>query len=126
MDPLGFALENFDAVGQWRSQDAEAKTPIDSSGTLPDGTKFSGPVEFRTALLNRKVDFVTNLTQKLLTYGLGRGIEYYDMPVVRQLVNEAGTKDYRWSALIIGVIKSQPFQMRMAAEPAGTRVAAAQ
>ncbi len=78
------------------------KTPIDSSGTLPDGTKFNGPAEFRTALLNRKVDFVTNLTEKLLTYALGRGIEYYDMPVVRQIVRDAGTTDYRWSALILG------------------------
>jgi hypothetical protein len=126
MDPLGFALENFDAVGKWREIDAEAKDRIDSSGTLPDGTKFSGPIEFRTALLNRKVDFVTNLTEKLFVYGLGRGVEYFDMPTVRQVVSDSATKDYRWSSIILGIVQSKSFQMRMPAEPAGTRAAAAQ
>ncbi len=126
MDPLGFALENFDAVGKWREIDAEAKDKIDSSGTLPDGTKFSGPIEFRTALLNRKVDFVTNLTEKLFVYGLGRGVEYFDMPTVRQVVSDSATKDYRWSSIILGIVQSKSFQMRMPAEPAGTRAAAAQ
>ena len=116
MDPLGFALENFDAVGKWRAQDAEAKVPIDSSGTLPDGTKFDGPVEFRRALLGRRVDFATNLTEKLVTYALGRGLEYYDMPVVRQIIREAAPADYRWSGLIMGIVKSKPFQMRMVSD----------
>jgi mono/diheme cytochrome c family protein len=125
MDPLGFALENFDAVGKWREIDAEAKDPIDSSGTLADGTKFSGPVEFRTVLLSkRRDDFVANLTEKLMTYALGRGVEYFDMPVVRQIVNEAETKDYKWSSLILGVVNSKPFQMRMSAQPAAGQSAA--
>lgn len=118
MDPLGFALENFDAVGKWRADDAEAKTAIDASGTLPDGTKFEGPVQFRQALLGRKIDFVNNLAQKLLTYGLGRGLEHYDMPVVRQIMRDAGNADYRWSSLVLGVVKSQAFQHRRAAAPA--------
>jgi hypothetical protein len=126
MDPLGFALENFDAVGKWRTEDAEAKTAIDASGTLPDGTKFNGPVEFRKALLNRRVDFVTNLAEKLLTYALGRGLEYYDMPVVRQIMRDAAAKEYRWSALVLGIVTSQPFQMRQVGEPSGSQVAAAQ
>lgn len=119
MDPLGFALENFDAVGKWRADDAEAKTAIDASGTLPDGTKFEGPVQFRHALLGRRVDFVNNLAQKLLTYGLGRGLEHYDMPVVRQIMRDAAKTDYRWSSLILGVVKSQAFQQRRVAAPAG-------
>ncbi|MEQ1870146.1 MAG: DUF1592 domain-containing protein [Vicinamibacterales bacterium] len=113
MDPLGFALENFDAIGKWRTDDAEAKTAIDSSGTLPDGTKFNGPVEFRTALLGRSGDFVANLTEKLMTYGLGRGLDYYDRPVIRKIVRDAKMSDYRWSSLIMGIVSSKPFQMRM-------------
>ncbi len=122
MDPLGFALENFDGIGKWRSEDAEAKTPIDASGTLPDGTKFNGPAEFRRALLAKKTDFAGTLTTALLTYGLGRGTEYYDAPVVRQILREASATDYRWSSIILGIVKSKPFQMRMAA-PAATKVA---
>jgi len=113
MDPLGFALENFDALGKWRSEDQEAKAAIDASGTLPDGTKFTGPQEFRKALLGRKVDFATNLTEKLVTYGLGRGLESYDMPVVRKIMRAAAPTDYRWSAIILEIVKSTPFQNRM-------------
>ena len=123
MDPLGFALENFDAIGQWRTEDAEAHTPIDASGVLPDGTKFNGPSEFRKALVTRKADFVGSVTEKLLTYGLGRGLEYYDAPVVRQIIRDAGATDYRWSAIIMGIIQSKPFQMRMAPSVAGAKVA---
>ncbi len=120
MDPPGFALENFDAIGKWRTEDAEAKVAIDASGTLSDGTKFDGPVEFRTALLGMGGDYVANLTEKLLIYGMGRGLEYYDRPVVRQIVRDAKASDYRWSSLIMGIVNSKPFQMRMP----GTSVAA--
>jgi hypothetical protein len=118
MDPLGFALENFDAVGKWRSEDAEAKTPIDASGTLIDGKTFNGPAEFRKLLLDRRHNFVATVTEKLLTYALGRGVEYYDMPVVRQILRSAAVHDYRWSALVQGIVQSAPFQQRQAG-PAG-------
>jgi len=110
MDPLGFALENFDAIGRWRT--SEAKIPIDASGTLPDGTRFAGPAEFRRVLLAHREQFVATLTEKLMTYALGRGVEYFDMPALRKVLREAAPHDYRWSSLILGVVRSQPFQMR--------------
>jgi hypothetical protein len=110
MDPLGFALENFDAVGKWRNVDANA--PVDSSGVLVDGTGFTGPAELRQVLLNRREQVVHTAAEKLLTYALGRGLEYYDAPAVRRIVREAAPSDYRWSSIILGVIKSPPFQMR--------------
>ena len=109
IDPLGFALENFDAVGMWRDRDAGA--PIDASGTLPDGTAFSGPRELRELLLNRREQFVTTLTKNLLTYALGRGPEYYDMPAIRKIVNETASADFRWSSLVVAITKSIPFGM---------------
>jgi len=113
MDPLGFALENFDALGRWRSVDAESNERIDSSGTLADGTKFDGPVEFRNILLARRVQFIETVVEKMMTYATGRGTEYYDRPAIRQILRESEPKDYRWSAIILGMIKSKPFQMRM-------------
>ena len=110
MDPLGFALENFDATGRWRT--TEAGAAIDTSGALPDGTRFNGPAEFRKALLDHREQFVGTLTEKLLTYALGRGVEHYDMPAVRQIQREAAAADYRWSAMILAIVRSQPFQMR--------------
>jgi hypothetical protein len=110
MDPLGFALENFDALGKWRT--AEGGTPIDPSGQLPDGTRFQGPAELRKILLDRRGQFVTTITEKLLTYALGRGLEHYDQPVVRKIMREAAPNGYRWSSLISGVVNSIPFQMR--------------
>jgi hypothetical protein len=110
MDPLGFALENFDAVGQWRATDANA--PVDASGVLVDGTEFRGPVELRKVLLGRRSQVVGTVTEKLLTYALGRGLEYYDAPVVRRIVSEAAAHDYRWSSIILGIVSSTPFQMR--------------
>lgn len=110
MDPLGFALENFDGVGRWRDGDGESK--VDASGVLPDGTKFTGPAEFRQALLRRPDAFVTTVASKLLTYALGRGVESYDMPAVRRIVRESAGEQYRWSSLIIEIVKSMPFQMR--------------
>jgi hypothetical protein len=115
MDPIGFALDNFNAIGKWRTTDAGAV--IDASGTLPDGAQFNGPAELRKILLRRPEEFVTTVTEKLLTYGLGRGVEYYDIPAVRKIVREAAPGQYRWSSLIVGIAKSTPFQMRRSEEP---------
>jgi mono/diheme cytochrome c family protein len=112
MDPLGFALENFDALGVWRSTSGTAGTPIDASGVLPDGTKFTGPSELRQILLSRHDQFMHVVIEKLLTYALGRGVEYYDMPAVRKIAEDAAPANYRWSALVLGIVKSTPFQMR--------------
>jgi len=114
LDPLGFSLENFNAVGQWRVEDAG--TTVDPSGMLPSGAKFSGPADFRRALLGHEDAFALNLTQKLLTYGLGRGVESWDMPAVRQIAREASAGDYRWSVLVKAIVTSTPFQMRKARE----------
>jgi hypothetical protein len=114
MDPLGFALENFDAVGRWRTEDQEAHSPIDASGKLMDGSSFSGPAEFRAVLLKRRVEFVNTVVEKLLTYSLGRGLEYYDAPAVRQIMRATEPTEYRWSAIIGEIVKSPPFQMRRA------------
>ncbi|TDI11177.1 MAG: DUF1592 domain-containing protein, partial [Acidobacteria bacterium] len=111
MDPLGFALENFDGTGSWRTIDADA--PIDASGILPDGTRFQGPVELQRVLIESKsAEFVNTVTEKLLTYALGRGVESYDGPAIRSIIREAAPEDYRWSSLILGIVKSTPFQMR--------------
>ncbi len=111
MDPLGFAMENFDGTGSWRTIDADA--PIDSSGVLPDGTPFQGPVELQRVLIESKSEeFVNTVTEKLLTYALGRGVEPYDAPAIRSIIREAATDDYRWSSLILEIVKSTPFQMR--------------
>ena len=113
MDPLGFALENFDAIGKWRS--SYAGTPIDASGRLPDGASFDGPAELRVMLAGREAEFVTTVLSKLLTYGLGRGVEHYDMPAIRAILREAAPGGYRWSSIILGIVKSTPFQMRRTA-----------
>jgi len=110
MDPLGLSLENFDAIGQWRTTDAGK--PIDASGVLLDGTKVNGPVALRRALVAQKEQFVRTVTAKLLTYSLGRGIEYYDEPAIRGIVRNAAADDYRWSSVILGIAKSAPLQMR--------------
>jgi hypothetical protein len=115
MDPLGFALENFDAIGGWRA--TEAGSPIDASGVLPDGTQFEGASGLREVLLSRREEFVRIVTEKLLTYALGRGTEYYDAPAVRSIMRKAAPSDYRWSSLIVGIVKSTPFQMRRSEEP---------
>ena len=113
MDELGFALENFDAIGEWRVIDA-AGTPIDASAKLPDGTTFAGPVELRKVLLNHSDDFLTTLTEKLLTYALGRGLEATDAPAIRQIKRNAARANYRIVPLIQAIVTSTPFQMRMA------------
>jgi hypothetical protein len=120
MDPLGFALENFDAIGRWRTAD-EGDTSIDASGQLPDGTKFQGPAGLRHALLSRRDQFVTTVSEKLLTYALGRGLEYYDAPAVRKITAEAAGAQSRWSSLILGIVKSTPFQMRTLRENEGVQ-----
>jgi hypothetical protein len=117
MDELGFALENFDAIGEWRDVDA-AGSPIDASAKLPDGTTFTGPVELRKVLLNHADDFLTTLTEKLLTYAVGRGLEAADAPAIRQIKREAAHAHYRFASLVQGVVTSTPFQMRMAQERA--------
>src|SRR5579872_6271406 len=119
MDPLGLSLENFDAIGQWRTTDAGHA--IDASGVLLDGTKVDGPRELRQALLAKKTQFATAVTGKLLTYALGRGLEYYDAPAVRGIDRAAAADDYRWSALVLNVVKSAPFQMRTAGAAGGSR-----
>jgi hypothetical protein len=111
MDPIGFALENFDAVGRWRT--LEEGKPVDASGGLPDGSQFTGVSGLETGLLNRPDVFVSTLTEKLLTFALGRGVEYYDGPAIRKIVREAESADYRLSAIVLGITKSTPFRMRM-------------
>ena len=111
MDPIGFSLENFDAIGAWRSM-SESLKPIDASGVLPDGAAFEGPTGLRDLLLSRPDDFVGTVTEKLMMYGLGRGFEYYDAPTVRKIVRNAAGNDYRWSSIILGIVKSPAFQMR--------------
>ena len=115
MDPLGFSLENFDAVGQWRTK--EPAGPIDATGQLADGTPVTGPVDFRKALLKRPEQFVGTVTEKMLTYALGRGLDYYDMPVVRSIVRDSAKDNFRFSSIVMGIVKSAPFQMRKAEEP---------
>ncbi len=111
MDPIGFALENYDGVGKWRTKDAGL--PIDASGKLPNGTKFTGPAELKKLLLTgHRDEFITTVTEKLLTYALGRGLESYDAPTVRSIMREAAKDDYRLPAMISAVINSRPFQMR--------------
>jgi hypothetical protein len=114
MDPLGLALENFDAVGAWR--DTDSGQPVDASGQLTDGTRIDGVESLRDALLKRPEVFVTTATEKLLTYALGRALEPEDMPAVRGIVREAGKKDNQFAALIEGVVNSTPFRMRKAEE----------
>ncbi len=124
MDPLGFALENFDAVGEWRAMDRYAGQAIDASGTLVDGTPVSGPSDLRKALVNRSEQFVQTMTEKLMTYALGRSVEYYDMPTVRQIVRDAKRDNYRFSSLVAAIVKSAPFQMRKSEGGLPTTVAA--
>ena len=113
MDPIGFALQNYDAIGGWRDVN-EGGSAVDASGVLPDGARFEGRAGLRDLLLDRPEDFVGTLTEKLLTYALGRGVEHYDAPTVRKIVREAAGEDYRWSSIILGIVNSTPFQMRRA------------
>jgi hypothetical protein len=110
IDPVGFSLENFDAVGRWRS--AEGGQPVDASGGLADGSTFFGVAALERALLQRPEHFAGALTEKLLIYALGRGVEPFDAPAIRQILRRASAEDFRFSALILGIVNSTPFQMR--------------
>src|SRR3954447_1368220 len=110
MDPLGFALENYDPIGRWRTEDAGA--PVDSTGALPNGAKFQGMAGLRDMLLHERDRFSATVTERLLAYALGRNVEYFDMPAVRKIGHTASGTDYRWSSIILGIVKSAPFQMR--------------
>ncbi len=115
MDPLGFAFENYDSIGTWRTKDKYARTLIGSAGKLVDGTSVNGPADVRQALMKHPDQFVQTMTEKLLTYGLGRRLEYYDMPMIRKIVRGAAKDDYRFSSVIMGIVKSPPFQMSVKA-----------
>jgi hypothetical protein len=116
MDPIGFSLENYDGVGKWRDKDDGS--PIDASGKLPTGTKFEGPAGLKHLLSsNYRDQFYTTVTEKLLTYSLGRGLEYYDMPAVRAIIHQAARENYRMSAFVTAIVNSTPFQMRRTLEP---------
>jgi cytochrome c553 len=125
IDPPGFALENFNPIGQWREKDADG-APIDAAGVLADGTKVDGPVALREAILKRPEAFATTVTQRLLTYALGRGLEPSDMPVVRRIVRDAAPNRYQLTSIITGIVNSVPFRMRATLQPAESRVARAQ
>ena len=111
MNPIGFAMENFDAVGQWRGTDEGAN--IDPSGTLFTGDKVDGPIALRKMLTSRPEIFTGVLAEKLMTYALGRGVQYYDMPAIRSVLREGSRNDYKFSSLVLGIVKNTPFQMRM-------------
>jgi mono/diheme cytochrome c family protein len=122
MDPLGFSLENFDALGKWRTVSDGA--PIDASASLPDGTKFDGVKGLRALLVSHKEDFLRTFTAKLLTYAIGRGAEYYDQPAIRKIVRDADAENYSWSAIVLGIVKSPPFSMGIAKSGANLGAAA--
>jgi hypothetical protein len=111
MDPIGLALENFDAVGRWRTEDTGVK--IDTAGQLVDGTAIDGVESLRTALLRYPDALAQTMTEKLMMYATGRAAHYYDMPAVRSIAREAAEKDYRFSALVTAIVSSEPFQMRV-------------
>jgi hypothetical protein len=124
MDPVGFALENFDAIGAWRERDGDSV--IDASGTLADGTKIAGPGELNAALMSRPELFIGNIVEKLMTYALGRAVDYHDMPTVRAIVRQARREDLKFSALVLGVVQSEPFRHRTKApQDAGVNKTAA-
>jgi hypothetical protein len=114
MDPLGFSLENFDAIGAWRSKDVFAGTGIDASGKLVDGTAVNGPKDLRNALLKHPEQFVQTLTEKMMMYALGRSVEYYDMPAIRKIVRDSAKDNYKFSSIVLGIVNSPAFQMRRA------------
>jgi cytochrome c5 len=123
MDPIGFSLENFDAVGQWRTTDEGAK--IDPAGVMFNGSKIDGPVALRNILTAKPEIFASVFVEKLMTYGLGRGIQYYDMPAIRAIVRDAGRNDYKVSSIILGIVKSTPFQMKVKATEGENRTVTA-
>jgi hypothetical protein len=117
IDPLGLALENFNAIGQWQWKDRDAGTPIDASGQLVDGTPLHGPDDLRAALIARPDQFVQTFTENLMTFALGRSVKYYDMPTVRSIVKNASRQDYRFSSIVLGIVNSNAFQMSQVPAP---------
>jgi hypothetical protein len=122
IDPVGFALENFDSIGAWRVKDGDS--PVDATGVLVDGTAVSSPNDLRKALMSRSGLFITNMTEKLLTYALGRGLEYHDMPTVRSITSKAADADYRFTSLVLGIVNSPQFTQRVKGADAATDPAA--
>ncbi len=115
MEPIGFALENYDAIGRWRSEDAGL--PLDVSGKLPDGSEFAGPNQLSKLLASKyREDFISTVTEKLLIYALGRGLEYYDKPTVRSITRHAAGDNYTMNSLVLAIVNSTPFQMRRSLE----------
>jgi hypothetical protein len=114
LDPLGFALENYDAIGKFRAK--EGDNPIDASGSLPGGVVVNGPGDLKKVLLDRRDEFVECLAEKLLTYAVGRGLEHYDRPVVRAIRRQTAASEYKFSALVAAIVQSTPFQMRRTPE----------
>ena len=115
MDPIGFGLENFDAIGNWREKDG--KSPIDASGKLPDGRAFSGPVELARMLRSQSDAFAGCMAEKMMIYALGRGLEAYDRPALKKIGAGVSAGQYRFSSLVLEIVKSMPFQMRKGARP---------
>jgi hypothetical protein len=114
MDPIGFALENFDADAKWRTKHGgEGGVQIDATVDLWDGTRVTGPSELRQRLLYYSPQFVRMMTEKMMTFGIGRGVEYYDMPVIRSIVKDSEKGNYKFSTLVMGIVKSAPFQTRV-------------
>jgi hypothetical protein len=115
MDPLGFALENYNGIGQWRTKDG--RSDINASGKLPDGSQFDGPAGLKKLLTTtQREQFVTTVAERLLTYALGRGVEFYDLPAVRSIVRDSSASNYRLRDMITAVVMSTPFQMRRLAD----------
>jgi len=123
MDPLGFSLENFDVIGKWRT--SSDGLPIDAAASLPDGSQFNGVMGLRDLLLARRQQFVRTVISEMMAYALGREVEYYDQPVVRDIARNAASQDYRWSAIIAGIVRSAPFQMSAAKRSETTDVGGA-
>jgi hypothetical protein len=120
MDPIGLSMENFDAVGAWRTRDGGTLgSPIDAAGELLDGTKVNGVVTLRQALVRNPEIFVGTFTEKLMTYALGRGLGAYDMPSVRAIVRDSAANSYRFSSIVLGIVDSAAFQQRTTAVPSG-------
>jgi hypothetical protein len=115
MDPIGFGLENFDAIGNWREKDGKA--PIDASGKLPNGKTFNGPTELAKLLRSQKDDFAECITEKMMIYALGRGLESYDRPALKKIAAGAAANQYRFSSIVLGIVKSMPFEMRKGEKP---------
>jgi hypothetical protein len=124
MDPLGFSLENFDTIGSWRSMDKFTRTKIDAGGKLVDGTTVNGPSDLRNALLQHPEQFTQTFTEKLMTYALGRGVEYYDMPTVRKIVKNSARDNYKFSSIVLGIVNAPAFQQNMMEPVVSAQIAA--